>query len=132
MMNRLLPSIILAAAVIPAAAFAANSKRLDQQLRKLDPQTRLEQICDIEAMRQIKRDSNPFKPDRAVLAATADPKTSGNTIHGTGGAFRSKGKWYGFTYKCEADSDRMKVLSFEYTLGEAIPEDQWAKAGLWE
>jgi hypothetical protein len=131
-MNRLLLSITIVAAAIPAAALAANSKRLEQQLRKLDPQTRLEQICDIEAMRRIKRDPNPFKPDRAVLAATADPKASGNAIHGTGGAFRSQGKWYGFSFKCEADSDHMKVLVFEYKLGEAIPEDQWAKAGLWQ
>jgi hypothetical protein len=131
-MNRLLLSITIVAAAIPAAALAANSKRLEQQLRKLDPQTRLEQICDIEAMRRIKRDPNPFMPDRAVLAATADPKASGNAIHGTGGAFRSQGKWYGFSFKCEADSDHMKVLVFEYKLGEAIPEDQWAKAGLWQ
>ena len=130
-MKRLLLSIVMIALAAPAA-FAASSKRLDQQLRKLDPQTRLEQICDIEAMRQIKRDSNPFKPDRAVLAALADPKTEGHIIHGKGGAFRSQGKWYGFSFKCEADSDHMKVLAFEYQLGEAIPEDQWAKAGLWQ
>jgi hypothetical protein len=131
-MNRFLPAITIVAAAIPAAAFAASSKRLEQQLRGLDPQTRLEQICDIEAMRQIKRDSNPFRPDRAVLAATANPQTEGNTIHGKGGAFRSQGKWYAFSFKCEADSDHMKVLVFEYKLGEAIPEDQWAKANLWQ
>lgn len=131
-MNKLLPALAMLAAAIPAAALAANSKRLEQQLRKLDPQTRLEQICDIEAMRRIKRDPNPFKPDRAVLAATADPQTEGHTIHGKGGAFRSKGKWYTFSFKCEADSERMKVLAFEYKLGEAIPEEQWAKANLWQ
>lgn len=130
-MKRLLLSIVIVALAAPAA-YAANSKRLDKELRKLDPQTRLEQICDIEAMRQIKRDLNPFKPDRAVLAALADPRTEGHTIHGKGGAFRSQGKWYGFSFKCEADSDHMKVLAFEYQLGEAIPEDQWAKAGLWQ
>lgn len=131
-MNKLLPSITILAAVIPAIALAANSKRLEKELRKLDPQTRLEQICDIEAMRQIKRDPNPYKPDRAVLAATADPTTDGHTIHGKGGAFRSKGKWYSFSFKCEADSDHLKVLAFEYKLGEAIPEDQWARANLWQ
>ena len=131
-MSKLLPSITILAAVIPAIALAANSKRLEKELRKLDPQTRLEQICDIEAMRQINRDPNPFRPDRAVLAAMADPKTDGHTIHGKGGAFRSKGKWYGFSFKCEADSDHLKVLAFEYKLGEAIPEDQWAKANLWQ
>ncbi len=131
-MKKLFLSIVVVAAVAPAAALAASSKRLEQQLRKLDPQTRLEQICDIEAMRQIKRDPNPFRPDRAVLAAMADPKTDGHTIHGTGAAFRSKGKWYNFSFRCEADDEHMKVLGFEYKLGDEIPEEQWAKAGLWQ
>ncbi len=116
---------------VTASAFAAGKKGMESQLRLLDPATRLEQVCDIEAMRQIRRDPNPFRPDRAVLAATSNPETSGHIIRGSGGAFRSKGKWYGFSFKCEADGDHMNVIAFEYKLGDAIPENQWAKAGLW-
>ncbi len=130
-MKKLAVSMILLSAAAPAFA-AGKGKGMEAQLLRLDPATRLEQVCDIEAMRQIKRDSNPFRPDRAVLAATSDPQTSGHVIRGSGGAFRSKGKWYNFSFKCEADDDHIKVISFEYKLGDAIPEGQWAKDGLWQ
>lgn len=127
-MKRLVVSIVLVLASFPASAL---SKRLENELRKLDPATRLEQVCDIEAMHRINRDPNKFRPDRAVLAATSNPETSGHVIHGSGGAFRSKGKWYGFSFKCEASDDHMQVISFDYKLGELIPEEKWAKDGLW-
>lgn len=132
-MKKMAASILIL--LVAAPAFAAGNgkgRSLDAELRKLDPATRLEQICDIEAMRRIKRDPNSYRPDRAVLAATADPKTAGHMIEGVGGAFRSQGKWYGFSFKCEASDDHMQVLAFDYKLGEAIPESQWAKDGLWQ
>lgn len=132
-MKRLAVSILILSVAAPAFATGkGRSRSLDAELRKLDPATRLEQVCDIEAMRQIKRDPTSYRPDRAVLAATSDPKTAGHIIEGTGGAFRSKGKWYSFSFKCEASDDHMQVLAFDYRLGEAIPENQWAKDGLWQ
>ncbi len=132
-MSKLAASIALLFLVAAAPSLASGKRKsLEAQLRMLDPATRLEQVCDIEAMRQIKRDPNSFRPDRAVLAATSNPQTAGHTIRGTGGAFRSKGKWYNFSFKCEASEDHMKVLAFEYKLGESIPEAQWAKDGLWQ
>lgn len=132
-MKRLVVSILILSVAAPAFATGkGRSRSLDAELRKLDPATRLEQVCDIEAMRQIKRDPTSYRPDRAVLAATSDPKTAGHIIEGTGGAFRSKGKWYSFSFKCEASDDHMQVLAFDYRLGEAIPENQWAKDGLWQ
>lgn len=132
-MKRLVVSILILSVGAPAFATGkGRSRSLDAELRKLDPATRLEQVCDIEAMRQIKRDPTSYRPDRAVLAATSDPKTAGHIIEGTGGAFRSKGKWYSFSFKCEASDDHMQVLAFDYRLGEAIPENQWAEDGLWQ
>jgi Domain of Unknown Function (DUF930) len=132
-MKKLAVSILVLSMTAPAfASGKSKEKGLDAELRRLDPATRLEQICDIEAMRLIKNDPNSYRPDRAVLAATSDPKTAGHIIEGTGGAFRSKGKWYSFSFKCEASDDHMQVLGFDYKLGEAIPENQWAKDGLWQ
>jgi hypothetical protein len=127
--------VLLSVAAAPAFASGRHHKGgrgIEAQLKMLDPATRLEQVCDIEAMRQIKNDPSPYRPDRAVLSAISNPQTTGHTIQGTGGAFRSKGKWYAFSFKCEATDDHMKVLAFEYKLGEPIPEAQWAKDGLWE
>ena len=52
-------------------------------------------------------------------------------MEGAGGAFRSKGAWYQFSFTCTVTPDRMKVLSFSYKTGEAIPESKWANYGLW-
>lgn len=128
-MRMLVASIMLVLASLPASAL---SKRLAKELLKLDPATRLEQLCDIEAMHRINRDPNAFHPDRAVLAATSNPETTGHIIRGSGGAFRSKGKWYNFSFKCEASDDHMSVISFDYKLGKLIPPEQWSKDGLWQ
>ena len=104
--------------------------QFQQALTRLDPQTRLEQICDREAMRRIKEEKK-LPVDRAQGAASADAKTDGHKLTATGGAYRTKGGWYGLTYVCEATADHMKVLSFDYQTGEAIPKAKWEDYGLW-
>jgi hypothetical protein len=104
--------------------------QFQQALTRLDPQTRLEQICDREAMRRIK-DEKKLPVDRAQGAASAEPKTEGHKLTAKGAAYRSKGAWYGLTFVCEASADHMKVLSFEYQTGEPIPKAKWEDYGLW-
>lgn len=120
-------AIVLAAAV---PAFASDSRFL-ASLSKLDPQTRLEQVCDLHAMKQIAQDSNPYHPDRAKTDVVSHPRHSGNTVAGTGGAFRSGGRWYQFSFSCTGTPDGMKVTAFSYRLGQPIPESKWASYGLW-
>ena len=104
--------------------------QFQQALTRLDPQTRLEQICDREAMRRIK-DEKKLPVDRAQGAASAEPKTEGHKLTAKGAAYRSKGAWYGLTFVCEATPDHMKVLSFEYQTGDVIPKAKWEDYGLW-
>jgi hypothetical protein len=59
------------------------------------------------------------------------PKISASTMSGNGGAFRSKGKWYQFSFTCQTDQDHMKVQSFSFKIGEPIPEEKWGAHGLW-
>jgi hypothetical protein len=108
---------------------AAASEKFRKALDRLDPQTRLEQVCDLEAMNRIKKDQK-YKPDRAQGAASAEPKTEGHKITAKGGAFRSKGDWYELSFVCEATPDHMKVLSFEYQTGKPIPKEKWEEYGL--
>lgn len=126
------PSIAAIALGLIAAtpSFAANS-RFERSLRHLDPVTRQVQICDFAAMKHINRDANPFRPDRAVVNAISNPRVKENVLQGSGGAFRSRGQWYRFSFTCSTSPDRMKVLSFQYTLGAPIPENEWAQYGLW-
>jgi hypothetical protein len=116
--------------VISASSLAADS-RTAAMLRGLDPTTRFEQACDIEAMNRIGKDGAPFHPDRAVIDAVSGTKVSADTMEGAGGAFRSGGKWYQFSFTCHTTPDRMKVLFFSYKVGTLIPEGKWEAYGLW-
>lgn len=115
-----------------AQAAAADDSRFFRSLQKLAPAERLEQLCDYTAMTQIRKDTREFRPERTVANAGADVKIKNDTIEATGGAFRSRKKWYALTYSCTATPDRLQVLSFRYTIGDEIPEAKWAAYGLWD
>jgi hypothetical protein len=114
-----------------SVAAQAEKSRFDRSLQHLDPTTRLEQICAIETMARVNRDDNPYRPDRAVIHALSRPQLSGDTVSGTGGAFRSHGKWYQYSFVCQTTPDHMKVSAFSYKIGGVIPEDQWEAHGLY-
>jgi hypothetical protein len=81
-------------------------------------------------MNRVKKDGKPYRPDRAITYALSKPVLSGHTMSGQGGAFRSKGKWYQYSFSCSATADHMKVSTFTYKIGDPIPEDQWETYGL--
>jgi hypothetical protein len=124
-------AVLLLAVLFSAAPALAMDPRFAASLKKLDPETRLEQVCDLEAMSRIDRDANPYHPDRAKTDVISHPVHTGDTVTGKGGAFRSKGRWYSFSFTCKGTPDHMKVLAFSYKIGEPIPESKWASLGLW-
>ncbi len=109
----------------------AEKSRFDRSLQHLDPMTRLEQVCAIEAMAQVNRDKNPYRPDRAVIYALSKPELKGDTVVGNGGAFRSGGKWYQYSFVCRPTPDHKIVSTFSYKIGQEIPETQWESHGLY-
>ena len=108
----------------------ANDSKVERMLQQLDPDARFEQVCDLEAMRHISKDK-AYKPERTIVSALAIPQVAGTTMSGAGGAFRSKGKWYQFSFRCETSPDHMKVQAFSFKIGDPIPEEKWEKSGLW-
>jgi hypothetical protein len=122
---------VIAATISGAVAVAADG-RFERSLKMLAPEERLEQLCDYTAMTRIRNEVKQYRPDRAVANATAEPKATGDTLEVTGGAFRSRKKWYSLSYRCTAAPDRMSVLAFRFTIGEPIPESKWTSYGLWD
>ncbi len=116
----------------PVSASDKRQKHLENMLRRLDPSTRLEQVCDAAAMSYIAREHKEFRIDRSVVSALGEPRVKGHTLAGKGGAFRSRGKWYQYSFTCQATPDRLRVISFEYKLGDEIPEAQWSQHGLYQ
>jgi hypothetical protein len=119
----------------PTAPGLANSPNGDPRfyasLKRLDPSTRLDQICDYEAMLQLARDPNNYHPDRAKAEVFFSPRRGNNSIVANGGAFRSNGRWYALSYTCKTGADNLSVTSFSYKAGKFIPTSEWSKYGLW-
>jgi len=138
MMRRIVLAVLIALTSGGGLA-AADSKSeiriepgIEAMLKRIDPDDRLEQVCDYAAAKRIGLDRNPYHPDRAVIDQISPFKVDGNTIKGSGGAFRSRGQWYRFSFSCTTTPDRLKILSFDYRVGEKIPEDKWDDYGLWK
>ncbi|WP_412059124.1 DUF930 domain-containing protein [Bartonella sp. DGB2] len=106
---------------IPALALNALETR---QLLALDPQTRIEQRCDIEAMDRINKETK-WRTDKVLAYAYSDPIISGKRIQANGAAFRARGNWYHLSYDCRTEEDRIKVISFTYKTGSLIPHAEW-------
>jgi hypothetical protein len=124
-------AVIAWALLAPVATVAsAIDAKVERMLRQLDPDARFEQVCDLEAARRISKDK-AYRPERAIVSALGEPKIAATTMSGSGGAFKSKGQWYQFSFKCETTADHMQVQSFSFQIGEPIPQEQWEKSGLW-
>ena len=115
-----------------AAIAAARENHFDRSLKMLAPVDRLEQLCDYAAMKQIRKDHRPYRPDRAVAGASKQPRIKNYTFVAKGGAFRSRWKWYELSYTCTATPDHMSVNTFSYNIGPEIPQNKWTAYGLWE
>ena len=124
--------LLLTALVIASAspALARNNGKTEASLAKLAPSDRFQQVCDIELMEKLRHGKHSFQPDSVIAYALEDPQISGDTLQGDGGAFRSHGVWYQYSFTCAATPDRMKVLSLEYKVGEAVPRSEWDAHGL--
>lgn len=111
--------------------YAANllaepaSAKLRQAMRTLDLSERAVQLCDIEAMEQIRRARTDYDPDMVVPYAMAEMATADGTLLATGGAFRSRREWYELSFRCTPALDFEHVESFEFTLGRQIPHELW-------
>lgn len=101
------------------------SAKLRQAMRTLDVSERVVQLCDIEAMEQIRRARSDYDPDMVVPYAMEDMATVDGTLVATGGAFRSRREWYELSFRCTPARDFEHVEAFEFTLGNQIPHELW-------
>lgn len=119
-------------AVVRATEFFAartladpRSRAAREALQQLATGERIVQLCNVEAMEQVHRWDADFQPDFLVAYAMADPVLSGRVLRAEGGAFRSRRNWYNIRFKCEIAPDMAKVVAFEFSVGSAIPREEW-------
>ncbi|MBY5352554.1 DUF930 domain-containing protein [Rhizobium leguminosarum] len=107
-----------------------RSRRAREALRGLAGSERNLQLCDLEALEQVRQAQPAMAPDALAPYAMAAEQVSGNNVEVKGGAFRSKRKWYNIQFKCELDAGSGKVVSFAFLVGDAIPQGEWQEHNL--
>ncbi len=108
---------------VPAMARAAEA------IKKLPPEKRLSQTCNIEAIGQLGNAGKGYNPDALVADALAKPVMEGSSFNVLGGAFRSDGKWRAISYECMLSKDLTAVKSFSYRVGGDVTAQLKAKVG---
>ena len=102
-----------------------NMAGVKRGLGTLASSEKVMQLCNIEALEQIRLAGSQYDPDTMVSYAMADPVQTGLMLAAMGGAFRSRRQWYNVSFECVAAPGLDGVTSFSFKLGDAIPKDQW-------
>ncbi len=121
-------AVVRARTMLAARALAdPRSRDALDEWRKLYPDERIIQLCNLEAMEQVHAWQPSFEPDVVVAYAMGDIALTGFTLVADGAALRDHQAWYNMRYSCEVAADMEAVVAFEFVLGEAIPESEWAE-----
>ncbi|BCH02360.1 hypothetical protein MesoLj131c_44210 [Mesorhizobium sp. 131-3-5] len=107
-----------------------RSRQARADLATFASDERMVQLCNLEAMDQIRRWRVDFQPERVVPYATAEEKIGGTTITADGAAFRSRKNWYGLKFKCQLARDGESVIGFEFLVGDPVAREKWNELGL--
>ncbi len=109
-----------------AALVDPRNKKATDKLPKLEVSAHLEQLCNLEAILQIRQSGTEFRPEFVVAYAMGDTRNVAGMLIADGAAFRSGGKWYNLAFKCRISARRQKVEAFAFAVGAAIPKRDWA------
>ena len=127
----------------PAAAPTQKSAKLQEAKKLLSPAAtgglkattamaniprpvRAGQLCLTELRAQLLNGSPPYFPD----LLPSEFRNDGKTVDIPKTAFRAGGQWYDLGYRCAVDADALRVVSFAFRVGEAIPRSEWKRRGL--
>lgn len=125
------PAMIRPTRMLSAKTLAdPRSRQARADLETFASDERMVQLCNLEAMDQIRQWRADFQPERVVPYATAEEKITGTTIAAAGAAFRSRKNWYSLKFKCQLAQDGESVIGFEFLVGDPVARDKWDELGL--
>lgn len=102
-----------------------QNRQVRNALPTLAPFERMVQLCDIEAVEQVRLANPAAHPDTVEAASFADAQIVDGVLVAAGAAYRSDRQWYHMTFRCTPRGDLLAVADFSLTLGEPIPEAEW-------
>lgn len=110
----------------PLANEVIEQSGLRQILGDLPPRRRLNQICTIEAISQIRASNEAYASVRGVIPASdAGLTIKDGHLSARGGAFNlGNGRWVAIDFECEADLDNYRVLRFSQKIGRELSRSE--------
>ncbi len=102
---------------------ATDNPFVMEAMKQMSRGERAGALCNTELGEQLVRGS-PYRPQQLPKPTLE----SGNIID-VQTAFSADGHWYDVSLRCEVDGQAMKVVSFAYKVGKAIPKSEWRKRG---
>lgn len=101
------------------------NRALRNTLPTLAPIERIVQLCNIEAVEQVRLAAPETQPDSVSAASFAPPTLRDGVLVADGAAYRSDRQWYHLSFSCEPRADLLAVTAFSLELGDLIPETEW-------
>jgi hypothetical protein len=102
-----------------------ENAQVRETLPLLAPDERIVQLCNIEALEQIRMANGGRFPDSLDTSAFKDTEISNGKLSAPLGAYRADRKWYYVTFECTPGSDRESVIAFTFELGDEVPQELW-------
>ncbi|MEW5422398.1 DUF930 domain-containing protein [Amorphus sp. 3PC139-8] len=93
----------------------------------LSADERMIQLCNAEALEQVRAWNAEFDPDYLVAYAMAELNFDKLRLRAEGGAIRSRHLWYEIRYTCDVAPELTEVTAFSFHVGDAIPREEWAE-----
>ncbi|WP_245440915.1 DUF930 domain-containing protein [Mesorhizobium sanjuanii] len=125
------PAMIRATEMLSARTLAdPRSRQARADLATLASDERMVQLCNLEAMDQIRKWRADFQPERVVPYAMAEETISATSITASGAAFRSRRNWYALKFTCELARDGESVTGFAFLVGDPVSKEKWDELGL--
>lgn len=118
--------MITASHMLSAAALDGHANRQGRHaFARLTGEERLEQLCDLEALSQLRAWNASLRPDRLVAYAMGEARLAGDILSADGAAFHNDAGWWRMRYRCGLTPDHSGVASFQFAVGDPIPRSQW-------
>ena len=107
-----------------------RSRQARKMLPLLGRNERMEQLCNIEAMAQLRALNPDLEPDLTIAYALAETRMRDASVTADGAAFRSRRQWFVLKYRCDLTVDLARVSAFEFQAGATIPRKDWGRFNL--
>lgn len=127
-----LRGVLLSLVAIGTGSAAHADQSMDRVLKELEPEERAHQVCNLRGLDAVRKGSHLRGIDRITTNILQPAAFKDNVVIAKGGAVRAKNHWYKLDFKCAVTTDQMKATSFEFQLGDEIPEEKWETYGLWK